>query len=162
MVDRKRLPCVEMGGSAARALIDNIVGASEGRRRDRQAERFSGSQVDDQLVLRRCLHREVARLLALKYPIHVAGRTSVLIPKISPVGNEAAVGDIETVRVNRGQPVPGRECNDQVAIKCSRRARRKIMPPFAERAKAVMPRSMSPALRRLIGLTSKPSDGATD
>jgi hypothetical protein len=38
----------------------------------------------------------------------------------------------------------------------------KIKPPFAERAKAVTARSISPTSRKLIALTSTPTDGATD
>ena len=47
-------------------------------------------------------------------------------------------------------------------MKRRQRARRHISPPFAARAKTVTARSISPASRRLTGLTSIPTDGATD
>src|SRR5215472_7695767 len=57
-------------------------------RRDRA---FGGFEVDRQHVLSRCLHRQVAWLLAFKNAIDVAGRALVLVDLIRPVGGEATV-----------------------------------------------------------------------
>jgi hypothetical protein len=46
-------------------LFDYLVGAGEQRGRYGQAERFSGFEIDHQLVLGRGLYRKVGRLLTL-------------------------------------------------------------------------------------------------
>ena len=51
----------------------------------------------DQLVLGRRLHRQVGRLLALEDAIDVAGRAPELVDQIGPIGDQAAVGDEESV-----------------------------------------------------------------
>ncbi len=53
----------EAGGGLR--LFDHLVSAGEQRRRNGQAERFGGLQVDDEVVLHRRLHRQVGGFLAL-------------------------------------------------------------------------------------------------
>ena len=114
------------------------------------------------LVLGRRLHRQVGRLLALEDAIDVAGGAPVLVDRIRPIGDQAAGGDEEAFEVDRGQLVPGRQRDDQIAMNASPTALAvTIRPPFGERAKAATARSISPASRMLTGLTSTPSDGAT-
>ena len=116
----------------------------------------------DQLVLGRRLHRQVGRLLALEDAIDIAGRAPVLVDQIRSVGDQAAAGDEEAVGVDRGQSVPGRQRDDQIAMndcQCARRARSGRH--SSERAKAVTARSISPASRTSTGLSSTPNDGAT-
>src|SRR5271166_3097598 len=57
--------------SGCRPLLDQLVGDSEHARRNFQAERPGGLQVDDELAVDRRLHRQVARLLTLEDAIDV-------------------------------------------------------------------------------------------
>ena len=65
-----------------------------------------------------------AGLLALEDAIDVAGRAPVLVDEIRPIGDQAAAGDEEAVEVDRGQFVPGRQRDDQIAMNHRQRARR--------------------------------------
>jgi hypothetical protein len=74
--------------------------------------------------------------------IDISGCAAVLVNDISSVGDQAAGGGEEVVVVDRRQFVPGRKCNDQIAMSCNQWAVT-IRPPFAERAKAETARSIS-------------------
>ena len=51
---------------ATRLLLDDLVGGREQRRRDGEAERLSGLQVDDEVELGQLDDRQVGRFLPLK------------------------------------------------------------------------------------------------
>jgi len=71
--------------SRCAALFDHLVGAGKKRRRDLQVERLGRLEVDRQLVLGRCLYREVSRLLAVENAINVFSRAPTLIDGVSSI-----------------------------------------------------------------------------
>ena len=95
--------------------ITSSARASSGRR-NVEAERLGGLEVDDQLVLGRRLHRQVGRLLALEDAVDVAGGASILVDQVRPVGDQATGCDGVAAGVDRGQTVPGRQRGDQFAM----------------------------------------------
>jgi hypothetical protein len=107
---------VRFGPLADIALFDHLVGAGEQRWWHGETEGPRGLEVNHQLVLGRCLHWQVGRILAPENAIDVPGRASVLIDPIGPVGNQPAGGDKDTVGVDGWQMVPGCEPDNQFAI----------------------------------------------
>ncbi len=126
-----------------------------------EAERLGGLEVDDQLVLGRRLHRQVGRLLALEDAVDVAGRSPVQIDQVGPIGHQAAGRDEEAIRIDRGQLVPRRERDDQIAMNRRDRAHRHDQTAVRTRAKAATSRSISPAIAQIDRAQLHPSDGAT-
>src|SRR5262245_51555468 len=68
-------------------LFDHFVGEREYGRRNREAQRFRGLEINYQRVLGRRLHRKVGRLLAFEDAIDVAGGAPVLVDEIRAVGD---------------------------------------------------------------------------
>src|SRR5262245_37699958 len=98
------------------SLFDHLVGAGEQTVRHVEAEGLCGLEVDHQLVLGRCLHRQVGGLLAFENAVDVAGRASVLIEIIRSVREQAAALHVVARRVDQRQSVPSRQRNDQITI----------------------------------------------
>ena len=141
-------------------LLDHLVGGGEQLIGHGDAERPGGLVVDDQLEFRRLHHRQVRGLHVLEDAVDVAGGAPELIDEIRPIGNQTAEVDEDTIVVDRGQLVAGRQLDDQVANRI-RPPPVAIRPPFGARAKAATALSISAAPPTLIGLTSTRSDGAT-
>jgi hypothetical protein len=70
----------------------HLVGTGEQRWWHLEAKRLGGLEVDHQLVFGRRLHRQIGRLLALEDAIDIAGRATVLVDHIVPIGDKAAAG----------------------------------------------------------------------
>jgi len=80
--------------------------------------------IEDQLELRRRLHREISWLLAIEDAIDVASGTPVIVDDVRSIGEQAAVGDERPQIVDRGQVMPGRKFDDQFTMKRYQGARR--------------------------------------
>ena len=73
-------------------------------RRNFEAERLGGLEVDHQLELGRRLHRQVGRLLAFEDAVDIAAARRYWSRYVRPVGHQAAVGD---KRDKRRSPADG-------------------------------------------------------
>src|SRR5262249_31247601 len=75
-------------------LFNHVIRTSEQRRRNCEAQRFRGLEVNHQLVLGWGLHGKVSRLFAFEDAIDVTGRTLVWLDCFSTVADQSA-GDGE-------------------------------------------------------------------
>src|SRR3954466_10144731 len=69
--------------------FNHLVGAGEERWRHGEAQCLGGIHIDNQIVLRRRLHRQLGWFLTLEDAINVASRTSVLAGDVGAVGGPA-------------------------------------------------------------------------
>jgi hypothetical protein len=77
------------GGEIEPVSLDDLVGAGEDRRRDRQPERLRGVEIDDQLEGGRLLDRQVGRLGAAEGPADVTANLAVDASEARPVADQA-------------------------------------------------------------------------
>ena len=66
-----------MGGERGSQSFDDRISSEQHVRREGEAERTSGLEVDDQLELRRLLNRYVADFRALYKPVDQPGRLAL-------------------------------------------------------------------------------------
>src|SRR5262245_35245246 len=113
---RIRSPCCARAASGhVAAPPSSVVGAGEQRVRHVEAERPSGLEIDDQVILGGRLYRQVTRLLALEDAIDVGSGAAELIKRIGPVADQAAINDVITERIDRRQSEAGRKRDEAVA-----------------------------------------------
>src|SRR5437773_1162194 len=72
------------------ALLDHFIRPPQQRRRDRQAERLGGLEVDDQLEFGRLLHGEIGGLRAFQDLVDVLGRSTVQLTSIPTVRHQSS------------------------------------------------------------------------
>src|SRR5262245_26585269 len=89
--------------------LDHPAGAGEHCCRKFEAERPSGLEIDNQLVLGRRLHRKISRLRALEDTVDIASGESEMRNGIRAVGDQAAAVSEIRVGVHSRQSVAGGE-----------------------------------------------------
>jgi hypothetical protein len=78
------------GGIGPCGLADDLGRLEENGRGNREPERLSGLEIDDQLELCRLLHRQVGGLGTLEDLVHIRGRASPLVQQARPIAEKAA------------------------------------------------------------------------
>src|SRR5271156_459290 len=84
-------------------LFDDLAGSGENRDGDREAERLSRLQVDDEVEGRRLLDRKITRVFALENAIHVNGGATKILRDVRTIRHETARLRIFALGIDRGQ-----------------------------------------------------------
>src|SRR4030095_4996282 len=98
------------------SLLDHLIRPRQQRRRDRQAERLGGLEVDDQLELGGLLDRKVSRLRPLENAIDIARHAPVHVREAYAVGHEAAVADVFSELVHGRQTVARSQVDEKTPV----------------------------------------------
>src|SRR6516225_11636880 len=85
--------------------LDHLVGALLEKPRHDEAERLGRLEIDHQFKLDGGLYGQFARLGALKDAISIGRRAPIIIDNVDPIGQQAAMFSVETVRINGRQVV---------------------------------------------------------
>src|SRR5215467_3451870 len=83
-----RLRWAQFGHKRIGHLLNDLVCPREQRLRDRKAKRLGGLEVDDELELRRLLHRQISRPGAFEDPIHVGGCAAHLVIEVDAIRHQ--------------------------------------------------------------------------
>jgi hypothetical protein len=84
-------------------LFDDLAGLGENRDGDREAERLSRLQVDDEVEGRRLLDRKITRVFALENAIHVNRGATKILRDVRTIRHETARLRIFALGIDRGQ-----------------------------------------------------------
>jgi hypothetical protein len=85
--------------------FDHLVGATEEREREGDAEGFGRLEVDKQLDFRDLLDRQISRLVALDYASGIDASLTVRLRKTASITHQAAGGSEVARLVDRGHRV---------------------------------------------------------
>src|SRR6516162_4184807 len=103
------------GSRLAHHSLDNLVGTGEDRRRDRQAERLRGLEVDYQLECGWLLHRQVGGLFTLEDPPGVNAELVNGSSDARSIGDQATGRGELALHVDRRNRITSRERNKLLA-----------------------------------------------
>ena len=88
--DREASCCTVKAGDVRFRSFNDLIRPQQQRRRDSEAERLGGLEVDHQLELRGLLDRKVGGLGAFQDLVDVYRCATNLIVKVDPVGDKSA------------------------------------------------------------------------
>jgi hypothetical protein len=89
--------------------LDHLIGCSQQRFRDGEAEGVGGLEVDDQIEFGRLLDRQVGRFLAFENAPGIDASLVESIAETAAITYQAAGQDILTECEDRGQRMSGRQ-----------------------------------------------------